>query len=100
MATTTTWIDAIGEQLRGVGAAFWAEVQERGVTPFLQPVPPYDQPGFLAPVVAMGGLLGLALFSGMAVASMGALVLALFGLYLLLVEIFGLRVELAPFGAR
>jgi len=95
-----SWLDLIREQVLGAGSALLAQVREHGVMPLLQPVAPYDRPSFLAPAVAVGGLLGILLLSGMAVTALGSLTLALFGLYLLLVEVFGLQVELRPFGAR
>ncbi len=94
----TSWLDLIREQMVGAGTAFLAQVREHGVMPLLQPVAPWDRPSFLAPAVALGGLLGILLLSGMAVTALGSLGISLFGLYLLLVEVFGLRVELHPFG--
>jgi hypothetical protein len=94
----TSWLDLIREQVLGAGSAFVAQVREHGVMPLLQPVSPWNRPSFLAPAVAIGGLLGILLLSGMAVTALGSLMLALLGLYLLLVEVFGLRFEVHPFG--
>jgi len=47
-----------------------------------------------------GGLLGIVLLSGLAVTAFGSLVLALLALYLLLVQVFGVSVEVHPFGPR
>jgi hypothetical protein len=94
----TSWLDLIRDQMTGAGSAFLAQVREHGVMPLLQPVAPWDRPSFLAPAVALGGLLGILLLSGMAVTALGSLMIALLGLYLLLVEVFGVRVELRPFG--
>ncbi len=94
-----TWLDELGRQLRGVQAAFWDEVEGRGLLPLLEPVAPFNRPGFLAPAVTLGGLLGIVLLSGMAVTALGSLLLALLALYVLLVQVFGLSIELHPFGA-
>lgn len=92
------WLDEVGRQLRGVADAFWSEVEGTGLLPLLQPAPPWNRPGFASPAVAVGGLIAVVLLSGMAVAGLGAMLLALLGLYLLLVEFFGLSVELSPLG--
>ena len=101
MATQVdSWFDDVTRQLRGVVDTFWGEVKEHGVLPLLEPVPPFNRPGFLSPAVAVGGLLAVMLLSGMAVTAFGSLVLALLALYVLLVEVFGVSVELHPFGPR
>jgi hypothetical protein len=92
------WLDEVGRQLRAVGDALWGEVQGSGLLPLLQPAPPFDRPAFASPVVAVGGLVALVLLSGLAVGGLAAMLLALLGLYLLLVELFGLSIELNPFG--
>jgi hypothetical protein len=97
------WLDEVGDQLRGVADAFWGEVRGSGILPLLQPVPPFDRPRLASPAVAVGGLLAVVLLSGMAIAGLGAMLVALLGLYLVLVELFGLSFELRPlgsFGAR
>lgn len=94
-----SWLDEVSRQLRGVADAFWGEVRQHGML-LLEPVPPFNRPGFLSPAVAIGGFLGVVLLSGMAVTAFGTLVLALLALYLLLVEVFGVSIELQPFGAR
>jgi hypothetical protein len=95
---TPSWLEEVGRQLRGVADAFWGEVRRGELLPLLQPVPPFNQPGFVSPAVAVGGLIAVVLLSGMALAGLGALMLALLGLYLVLVELFGLSFELRPLG--
>jgi hypothetical protein len=97
---TASWLDEVGRQLRGVADAFWGEVRGSALLPLLQPVPPWDRPRFASPAVVVGGLIAIVLLSGVAVAGLGAMMLALLGLYLVLVELFGVSVELHPFGAR
>jgi hypothetical protein len=93
------WLEDVRKQLRGVVDTFWGEVKEHGLMPLLEPVPPFNR-GFLSPAVAVSGLLGILLLSGMAVTAFGGLVLTLLALYVLLVEVFGFSVELTAFGAR
>jgi hypothetical protein len=93
------WLDEVGRQVRGVVDAFWGEVKEHGLLPMLEPVPPFNA-GVLSPAVAIGGLLSLVLLSGLAITAFGSLVLTLLALYVLLVEVFGVSVELHPFGTR
>lgn len=95
-----SWLEEIGTQLWGVGEAFYGEVRERGVLPMLRPVAPFNRPGFLAPAVTVGGLVAALLLSGMAVTAFGALMVALLALYLLLVQVFGISIEVHPLGAR
>jgi hypothetical protein len=100
---TGGWFDEIGRQLRGVADTFWGEVRSGALIPLLQPVPPWNRGGFVSPAVAVGGLIAIVLLSGMAVAGLGAMMLALLGLYLVLVELFGVTIELSPlsaFGSR
>ena len=75
-------------------------VTDPAEVPLLAPVAPFDQPAFLAPAVALGGLVALALLSGTAIAAMGGLLLSLFALYLLLVDVFGISLEMTPIGPR
>jgi hypothetical protein len=97
---TGGWLEEIGRQLRGVGDALWDEVRAGGLLPMLEPVAPFNRPSLLAPAVAIGGLIGIILMSGLAVTALGSLMLALLALYLLLVEVFGVSIELHPFGVR
>lgn len=95
-----SWLEDVRLQIRGVVDTFWGEVKEHGLLPLLEPVAPFNRPGFLSPAVAIGGLLAILLLSGMAVTAFGSLVLTLLALYVLLVEVFGFSVELTAFGPR
>jgi hypothetical protein len=95
-----SWLDDLAAQVRNAADALWGEVRERGIIPLLQPIAPYNGSGLLAPAVALGGLLAMVLLSGVALATAGGLVLSLLGLYLLLVEVFGVSIELHPMGPR
>jgi hypothetical protein len=94
-----SWLEEISQQLRGVADALWGEVRERGLLPLIQPVAPYNETGFFQPAVTIGSVLSVVLLSGVAVTALGTLLVALIALYLLLVEVFGVTVELQPFGA-
>jgi len=96
----SSWFDDISTQLWGVGEAFFSEVRERGVLPMLRPVAPFNRPGFMAPAVTVGGLVAALILSGVAVSALGSFVVALLALYLLLVQVFGISIEVHPFGAR
>ncbi len=98
--TTTTWFEEIAGQLRGMADAVVDEVQTNGLMPLLAPVAPFDRPALLAPAVALGGLLAMALLSGTAIAALGWLLLSLLAIYVLLVDVFGISVELTPIGPR
>jgi hypothetical protein len=84
---------------RSVFDAVGAEARGQGWLALLQPVSPFNRPAFLAPAVTVGALLTFLLLSGVAVASLGALLTALIALYLLVVQVFGVSLELHPFGA-
>ena len=99
-ATMDAWIDQLTAQLREAADAFWGEVRQNGLMPLLEPIAPYNRPSFLAPAVAIGGVLGMLLLSGVALTAAGGLVLSLLGIYVLLVEVFGVSVELQPIGPR
>lgn len=95
-----TWFEDISTQLWGVGEAFYTEVRERGLLPMLRPVAPFNRPGFMAPAVTVGGLVAALLLSGIAVSALGSFVVAVLALYLLLVQVFGISIEVHPFGVR
>ena len=98
MTWMENWVDDVTEQLRAVAGAVWEEINTNGLMPRLQPVAPFDKPGFLAPAVAIGGLIGLVIASGVAVTAFGGMLLSLLAAYLLLVDVFGFSVELKPIG--
>ena len=92
--TGDSWLGEVGTQLRNVVDTFWGEVKQHGMLALLEPVPPFNKPGFLSPAVAVSGLLAVLLLSGMAVTAFGSLLVTLLALYILLVEVFGFSVEL------
>ena len=95
-----SWVEEIGNQLWGVAEAFGTEVRGQGLLSLLRPVAPFNRPSFLAPAVTVGALITFLMLSGVAVTALGALLAALLALYLLLVEVFGVTVELHPLGGR
>ena len=95
-----SWWEDIGNQVWGVVEAFGVEARQQGLLTLLRPVAPFNRPGFLAPAVTVGALLSFLLLSGVAVTALGALLTALLALYILLVQVFGVTIELHPFGAR
>jgi hypothetical protein len=94
-----TWIEGIGEQVWAVVEGIGSEARERGLLTLLRPIAPFNRPSFLAPAVTIGALLTFMALSGVAVTALGALLTALLALYILLVHVFGLRLELHPLGA-
>ena len=92
------WMEELSDQLWSVAEAFGAEVRQHGFLALLRPVAPFNRPGFLVPLVTIGALVTFLLLSGVAVTALGALLAALFALYLLLVQVFGVSIELHPFG--
>jgi len=96
----TNWLEEIGTQLRHVAETVGKEVRGEGVLALLRPIAPFNRPTFLAPAITVGALITFLLLSGVAVTALGALLTALLALYLLLVEVFGVTVELHPLGAR
>jgi len=92
------WLEEIGGQLWQMVDVVGKEVRGEGMLALLRPVAPFNQPQFLAPAITIGALLGFLLLSGIAVASLGALLTALLALYLMLVQVFGVSVELRPIG--
>lgn len=65
----------------------------RRLLAWLEPARPAAD--LVAPLVAVASVLVLALLSGLAVGALATLIVALFALYVLLTEVFGLSVELA-----
>ncbi len=84
------------EQLHGL----WQQLRERGdargVLPLLRPVGPYAGPEALSPITMLAVMLGILASSGVALAALGVLLLALLVLYFLFTEVLGLTVEVKP----
>ena len=100
METSRTWLEEIGRQIWGVAEAFGLEARQQGLLTLLRPIAPFNRPGFLAPVITVGALITFLLLSGVAVTALGALLTALLAVYILLVQVFGVSIELHPMGAR
>src|SRR5262245_55998748 len=96
----TGWVDDLGVQVWGVVESFGNEALRQGFLSLLRPVHPFNRPDFLAPAVTIGALMTFLMLSGVAVAALGALLTALLALYILLVQVFGVSIELHPFGSR
>jgi len=94
------WVEEIGTQLWSVAEMLGREARGQGVIGLLRPVAPFNRPNFLAPAITVGALLSFLILTGVAVASLGALLTALLALYLLLVDVFGVTIELHPLGGR
>ena len=81
-------------------AELWKQIREEGAEigflPLLRPVAPYNPPELLSPVALLGVLLGLVITSGLAIASLGVLLVALLALYMLLTEVLGITIEIRP----
>ena len=92
------WLEEIGGQLWQVVDVVGKEVRGEGMLALLRPVAPFNRPQFLAPAITIGALHGFLVLSGIAVASLGALLTALLALYLMLVQVFGVSVEVRPIG--
>ena len=94
-----SWMEDVGTQLWGVMEALGFEARQQGFLSLFRPVAPFNRPGFLAPAVTIGSLLTFLMLSGVAVTALAALLTALLALYILLVQVFGVTIELHPFGA-
>jgi hypothetical protein len=82
----------VGQVWRDFGD-YWAAV--RRIVGFA--APPFSAlPSWMAPGLALGALLALALAAGVALLSLGALLTALLVAHLLLDRVFGISVALAP----
>ncbi len=95
-----TWLEEIGTQAWTLAEAVGREVRGEGMLALLRPVAPFNQPRILAPAITIGALVSFLILSGVALTALGSLLTALLALYLLLVEVFGVTIELHPFGAR
>jgi hypothetical protein len=96
--TGDNWLDQLSGQLWSVFGAFGGETRGGNLLAMLRPVAPFNRPALLAPVMTIGALLTFLMLSGVALASMGALLIALLALYVLLVQVFGVSIEIHPFG--
>jgi hypothetical protein len=94
------WLEEIGAQVWTVAEAVGREMRGEGMLAVLRPVAPFNRPQFLAPAVTVGALVTFLVLSGVAVTALGALLTALLALYLLVVDVFGVTVELHPLGVR
>ncbi|MGH7789954.1 MAG: hypothetical protein ACRERC_24010 [Candidatus Binatia bacterium] len=83
--------DLVARVWRDVGDQ-WAEL--RRVIGFWEPLGAL--PPWMAPAVALGALLALAVAGGIALASLGALLTSVLVAYLLLERVFGVSIALTP----
>jgi hypothetical protein len=91
-----SWWDDIGRQVKNLLRAVADEARGDGYLPMLRPIAPFNQPSFLAPVVTVAGLVSMMLLSGVAATAFGLLLVALLAIYLVLVQVFGVSIELNP----
>ena len=97
---TGGWLEEIGRQLRSVSDVLLDEARAGACCRCSSRRRCSTVPGCWRPAIAVGGLIAIILLSGMAVAALGSLLLALLALYLLLANLFGLSIELHPFARR
>ena len=96
----SNWLEDFGTQLWHAAETLGKEMRGEGVLALLRPVAPFNRPNFLAPAITIGALISFLILSGVAVTALGALLTALLALYILLVEVFGVTIELHPLGLR
>ena len=89
-------LSSLMNQVRGVVGDVGEQLGEQGFLPLLRPVAPFNESVVLGPVVAISALIGVAIFSGVAISAFAALIVALLALYLVLAEIFGYSFEFIP----
>jgi len=82
-----------------LGERFFSIESLQGILRLTQPVAPFNQPAFIAPLVGLGGMLLGLILAGVAVSSFAALLTAILALALLLSRMFGFSVELGPLGS-
>jgi hypothetical protein len=85
-------VSRFGADLWGGFAEQWEQL--RSVIAFSAPLT--GLPGWMAPGLAIGALLALALSAGIALISLGTMLTALLVAYLLLDRVFGVSVALVP----
>jgi len=83
----------VSDVLRLLDDVFIGVSAARRLLAFWGPVTPV--PALIAPLVAIASVLTLALLSGVAVACLALLIVALVALYLVLTEVFGVTVDVA-----
>lgn len=69
----------------------WKEIVQLG-----RPVEPFDGPGLLGSVVGLAGVVAGFLLLGVALSSLGALLVSLLALGFLLHRVFGISIEIEP----
>jgi hypothetical protein len=89
-------LETIVGQVRSIVKDVGLQLGDDGILPLLRPVAPFNEPAVLAPVVAISAVLGLIIFSGVAISAFATLMIALLALYLVLAEIFGYSFEFIP----
>lgn len=90
------FLETIYGQVRELVSEMGQQLNGQGLLPLLRPVAPFNEPAVLAPVVAIAAMLGMVIFSGVAISAFATLMVALLALYLMLAEIFGYSFELVP----
>lgn len=91
------FLETVYSQVREFVKDMGQQLNGEGLLPLLRPVAPFNEPAVLAPVVAISAMLGVVIFSGVALSAFATLMVALLALYLMLAEIFGYSFEFVPF---
>ena len=89
------WFTAIRDRLGGLWP--WASFADASsYLPLLRPVAPFDGSAVVSPLTMLGAVIALASASGVALAALGVLLLALLVIHLILTEVLGITIELRP----
>jgi hypothetical protein len=89
------WFTAIRDRLGGLWP--WASsVDVSSYLPLLRPVAPFDGSAVVSPLTMLGAVIALASASGVALAALGVLLLALLVIHLVLTEVLGITIEFRP----
>jgi hypothetical protein len=89
------WFAAIRGRLGGLWP--WESFTEASsYLPLLRPVAPFDGSPLVSPLTMLGAAIALAWASGVALAALGVLLVALLVIHLVVTEVLGITIELRP----
>ena len=99
----TSWSDGVLEWWTSLGESLGAQLGGEGsfvsrdwpaLVRLGRPVEPFNRSDWVAAIVAVAGIVLAAVLTGIALASLGALLVSLLALGLLMTRVFGLSIEL------
>jgi hypothetical protein len=86
--------DQFSSYTEGLWESLRRETRDSGMRALIAPIEPFNRSRVIAPVIAAAGVVGLLVFSGIALSAIATAAAALAAVYFLLTQVFGYEISL------